>query len=162
MKLIKNRSELVIYVDVGLIGSFVRFVRHATDTEKVFLEYKPTNSLRTERYGVAINKSDIKSVNIPQSSVEGNGGVEEKIIFIHTNEPGSVLNVLNDELVKDNKKLRDEIDTLKSLNSNLESEVEEYRSGVAKSVAGMRRVVSNKREDSNEDNISPFRRFNFD
>lgn len=162
MPLLKNRAELVIYIDIGLVGSFVRFVKHPSDVEKVFLEYKPKNSLKTVRYSRPISKFDIKSINIPQSSIEGSEGVEEKIIFIQTNEPGSILNVLNEAHTKELKKLRDENETLKLLTSNQEAELEEFRSGTAKAVAGMKRVVQSGRDDRENNTPGFFRSFDFD
>lgn len=132
------KRELVIYSDLGLIGTFVSWQEKATEKNYVFLEYVPLGfRLKKIILEKAIHRDHIHILH-SSSSIKG---VESRIIFIYTGEQGSLI---TDILKSDSEKL---IFELREQNKKLQMQVasskqneEDARSGVNKTLQSMKSV----------------------
>jgi len=131
---------MVVYEDIGLYGTFVRFIRKTSEPNYVYLEYVPLNSFPPKKKILekAIHTDFIHTIRSPHTDIVG---VEAETIKIFTNEPGSIIaNILK----SDSKKL---IADLREKNKKLQMQVasskqneEDARSGVNKVIQSMKQV----------------------
>ena len=131
------KRELVIYSDIGLVGTFVRWVEKATEKGYKYLEYVPLNSFppRKKLLQTAIHNDHIHILH----SSKNEHGVESRIVFIYTGESGSLIkSVLQDDNLKTIAELREKNRKLQMQIASTKQDAEDARSGVNKTIASMK------------------------
>jgi len=140
----------VIYLDIGLVGTFSRWVEKSTEKNYRYLEYIPLNCIPPKK--IILSKG-IHTDHIHTLDATSNvKGVERVIKLIYTGEQGSIIaNILkfdNEKLIVDlrekNKKLQMQIATSKQ-------QAEDAMSGVGKTMASMKSVVKSTSPPSSFD-----------
>lgn len=152
---VRRRADLLIYLDIGLVGSFVSFVEDGAEDGYVRFKYVPLGTWNTKPilYKRPIRKEHIKSITTTRSEK----GVEQRIILIVTGEEGSIVrNILDDENIKLIKKLQDEIKGYKKQIASTRQEASDAQSGVAKSIEKMNTM---KKSANPSGGINPFSTF---
>ena len=135
----KNVKELVIYIDIGIVGVLSRFIEKATEKNYLYLEFYPLNSFPPKKvvYPVGIHKDHIHYLMPTKDSK----GVEDRIILIYTGESGSLVkDILGADNIEKIKELRDEITQLKVQVATSKQESQDARSGVSKTIASMKSI----------------------
>ena len=142
-----NKRDLVIYLDIGLIGTFVSWREKATEQGYVFLEYVPLNSFPPKKivHPVAIHKDYIK--NIPGSKEFK--GVQDNIVLIYTGEPGSSVKGIHDELLRTIEELREKVRKQQMQIASYKQESEDAKSGVNKAISSMRQATKSEQPSRN-------------
>lgn len=136
---ISIKRELVIYSDIGLVGTLVRFVEKATEKNYVYLEYVPINSFPPKK--VILEKAIHKDFIHVLHSSSGIKGVENRIVFIYTAEPGSLVgHIMKDESEKLIRELREKNRKLQMQVASSKQNEEDARSGVNKAIQSMKNV----------------------
>lgn len=133
------KRELVVYSDIGLVGTFVRWVENTTEKGFRYLEYVPLNSFppKKKTFPTAIHKDHIHILH----STKNNAGVESRIIFIYTGESGSLIKeVLNNDSLKTIAELREKNRKLQMQVASSKQSEEDARSGVNKQIASMKQA----------------------
>ncbi len=139
------KKEMVVYADIGLFGTFVRWVYKASEKNYRWLEYVPLNSFPPKKVLLdkAIHDDHIHRIDSPHQYP----GVEKSCIFIFTGETGSIIkNVLdsdNQEIIRD---LRDKLKKLKIQVTTSKQSEEDARSGVAKAISSMKNTVKSQHD----------------
>ena len=131
------KKEMVLFLDHGLIGTFVRWVAHPSEDNFVYLEYVPMDTIpaRQKRFEKPIPKDAIHAVD-PLLQIPG---VVDRLILIYTAEEGSIVKkVLENDYIKELDILKDRVKSLEMKNASLVQEVENARSGVSKAIASSR------------------------
>jgi len=134
------KKELVVYLDVGLIGTFVKFEAHRTEDDYVYLDYIPLNKFppKKKRFEKPIPKDSIHFVN----SLLDTAGIVDRLVIIYTAEEGSIIKgILETDYKKQIEELKEKVKSLEMKNASLTQEVENARSGVSKTLASMKSIT---------------------
>lgn len=134
------KRQMVVYEDIGLYGTFVRWVRKTSEPNYVYLEYVPLNSFPPKKKILekAIHTDFIHTIHSQHSDI---AGVEAQTIKIFTNEPGSIISkVLKSDSEKTIAELREKIKKLQMQVASSKQNEEDARSGVNKTIQSMKQV----------------------
>jgi hypothetical protein len=136
---ISFKRELIIYADIGLVGTFVSWQERATEKGYRYLEYVPLNCFppRKKLHPVAIHTDHIHIIHASKNEP----GVIDRIIFIYTGESGSLIkNYLDNNNLKTISELREKIRKLQMQIASVKQDAEDARSGVNKTLASMKQM----------------------
>lgn len=142
------KSPLLIYADIGLVGTYVKQSEQGAENGFVYVYYKPLGKMQTIKLEKPINKNHIKFLNSTQTDIPG---VESSIFFIYTNEEGSLMEFLHKSIMEENAKLRGIIKSLRLQNATQKQISEEASSGVESYSAKIQNINKSRRPSS-----SPF------
>lgn len=133
-----TKRDLVIYLDIGLVGTFVSWKEKSTEQDYVYLEYVPLNSFPPKKivHPVAIHKDHLS--DIPGS--KDFKGVQSNIKLIYTGEPGSAVKKLTEEQLQIIEELREKLRKAKMQIASYKQESDDARSGVNKTISSMRQI----------------------
>jgi hypothetical protein len=133
------KRELVIYGDIGLVGTFVGWQEKATEPGYRYLEYVPLNTFppRKKIFPTAIHIDHIHILH----STKNDAGIVDRMIFIYTGEAGSLIKgVLQSDNIETIKELRERVRKLKMQVASSKQSEEDARSGVNKAISSMKQM----------------------
>ena len=145
-----KKSPLVVYLDIGLVGSFVEWVEKSTEKNYKYLKYVPLNSFPPKPVILeqAIHNDNIHSLN----ASSGIKGIEKEIKLIYTGESGSIVRgILDSDNEKTIKELREKIRQLKMSVASLKQSESDARSGVQKTISEIKNVNKSRNPYGFED-----------
>lgn len=151
------KRELVIYFDIGLIGTFVAWEK-ATDDNYRYLKYVPLDSRLKQvvTYEKPIPVSAIHNVD-PVLQMKG---IPDRLIYIYTEESGSIAKrVLESDYKKQLQELQAKVKSLEMKNTALTQEVENARAGMSKSISSARALVKKPSEENRQPGFGLYNRF---
>jgi hypothetical protein len=134
------KRELCVFMDIGLICTFIRFVEHESEHNFVYLEYCPLDCFPAKkmRYPRPIPRDSIFARNPTSQAV----GVADRLIYIYTGEEGSMIrDIIDNDLKKSNKDLTNKLRSAELRVASLQQEVENARSGVNKNIAELKNLA---------------------
>lgn len=142
------KRELVIYADIGLVGTFSRWLEKATEKGYRYLEYVPLNSFPPKRrlFPTAIHMDHIHILHATKSEE----GVQDRIVFIYTGESGSLVkSVLESDNLKTIAELREKNRKLQMQVASTKQDAEDARSGVNKTLSSMKQMQRSQNPNPN-------------
>jgi hypothetical protein len=156
------KGELLVYLDIGLVGTFVGLRQSDTEKGYVYVEYVPLM-----HHPFKMPKKTLLSKPIPEDCIFFSisrrtdiPGVEGRIVFIRTGEEGSIVNdFIDPELIRQNEELAEENRRLKMNVASARQESEDARSGVNKTIASLKslnRQGSSVYDEFNRPPVTPF------
>lgn len=141
------KREIVDFLDIGLMATFVRFIPHESEDDFVFLEYVPFDTFpaKVMKYPKPIPKTAIHTVD-PLLHLKG---MADRIVVIYTGDETSIIKrVLQADNIREMEDLKTKNRSLEMKNAALSQEVENARSGVSKAIASTRSLTKNSQSDS--------------
>jgi len=152
------KKELIIYIDVGIVGTFVAWEKHSSDENYRYLLYVPLDSRlkKVIKYEKPIHVSAIHNVD-PILQIKG---VPDRMVYIFTGEEGSIAKkVMDTNYINEINELRAKNKSLEMKNASLTQEVENARAGVSKAIAGVRGLTKKSDGESQSSSGNIFDRF---
>ena len=147
-----RKGDIIVYLDIGLFGTFVDFVEDGVEEGYVKIKYVPFDTWRkkTHIYERSIKKEHIKHIITTKSAP----GIEERIIYIFTGEEGSIMKrIFDDEHLKTIKSLQDEIKGYKKQIASSRQQASDAQSGVSKTMEQLNTL--NKKAHNDPFNTTP-------
>ena len=151
-----KKQKLVVFCDIGLVGTLVRVIDIDSEPEYCMIEYVPLNNRMAKKYKYPyrIRKEHlynrVGSKDLP--------GVQDDILYIITAEPGSHVGSIFSELKKQVEDLRRESRNYKMKSASDSLDAENARSGVAKTIESMNDATKSRRGIPSHDFNDPFGR----
>lgn len=137
-----NKQPLVIFIDKGLVGTFVEFIEKSTETGYKYLKYVPLNSFKPVILETAIHTDHIHHIDFSGDEK----GIEKTIKLIYVGDANSpvkkVIDSENEELIYE---LREKIRKLKMQIASLKQSESDARTGVSKTISQMKNVNKSTR-----------------
>jgi len=143
-------GEIVIDLDFGLVGTFVKYVDHKSESGYKYYVYCPFNSFpaREVTSQKPVHKDNIYEM-VPFVNLKG---ISPRIIVIYRGGPESLFgNKFSSDESQLMKELKEKVKSLEMKNASLSQELENARSGVNKAISSMKSV--NKPQQSSSSSI---------
>lgn len=146
MAFMNIKSPVFIYLDIGVVGTFVKKTEEGTEPGYVNIFYKPLNQLRTEKLPFPVKEEYVHHVATKRRDVPG---VEDDLVIIHTGEQGSIVeDVLDAKNLRIIEELRESKRALEMQVSSAKQTVEDAMSGAESTVARARSIAGSERRSS--------------
>lgn len=142
-----KKSDFFFHADLGIAGSFCEFVSDGVEDGWVRIKYVPLNSWtgKSVIHEEAVRITEYFSL-VPTKKFPG---TQEKIMFIFTGQPDSLISeIVGAELLKQNKALREEIATIKKDVMSSKQEAVDAKSGSYKSIKQAQELTKGSRPSS--------------
>lgn len=146
MAFMNIKSPIFVYLDIGVVGTFVKKTEEGTEPGYVNIFYKPLNQLRTEKLPFPVQEEFVHHLATKRRDIPG---VEDDLVIVHTGEQGSLMeDVIDAKNLRIIEELRQEKRQLQMQNSSSKQIVEDAMSGAESTVARAKRIAGSERRNN--------------
>jgi len=156
-----EKKELLVFLDRGITGTLLRMDTIGSEDGYANVYFYPLNkNVLSKSKQQVIKNIPLDCIHTVHSPYQ-DPGVEKKIIYIYTDEQGSIVkNIFNNTLQNKINEYKEQITSLKKQVAASRQEASDARSGVNKTLESMKQVSKANRTSFN-DIVPPRRPYGF-
>lgn len=136
MSFFEQKMPLLIDLDKGIVGTFVRYDEQTTEKGMVYPVFVPLSTFKKVRYARPIPRSATTQL-YPKSSHKG---TEESIIFIYEGGEESLISIVDSKFAQKVRELEEEKQTLEIENQALKQELRDAKEGLQKEMSKIKSI----------------------
>lgn len=136
MPFFEQKMPLLIDLDQGVTGTFVKFEEQTTEKGMVYPVFVPLNTFKKVRYARPVPRTSITQL-YPKTLHKG---TEESWIVIYRGGEESLVHIIDSKFAEKVRELEEEKQTLEIENQALKQELRDAKEGLQKEMAKIRSI----------------------